>query len=251
MSCDRALDTLIPDGANQPYGMSGGIAAVLDDEEFLEVQPLFAPNIVVGFARVEGRWSASSPTSRSDGRHANIAAGEKASRFVRFCDAFSIPILTLVDVPGYLPGTEQEWTGVIRRGAKLLYAYAEATVPLITIISARLRRRVRRDGVQAPGADLNLAWPTAQIAVMARRVRSTSSTAPEAQERRRPEATRAELITAYDDTLANPYVAAEQGYVDGVIPPHETASRRSSGRCGCCRTKREILPAKKHGNIPL
>jgi acetyl-CoA carboxylase carboxyltransferase component len=165
---DRTLNTVIPDSPNQPYDIHQVISHVVDGGDFLEVQPLFAPNIVIGFGRVEGRTVgiiANQPSQMAG--TLNIEAGEKASRFVRFCDAFSIPILTLVDVPGYLPGTDQEWTGVIRRGAKLLYAYAEATVPLVTVI---LRKAYGGAyivmGSKQLGADVNLAWPTAEIAVM-------------------------------------------------------------------------------------
>ncbi|MGA1171496.1 MAG: acyl-CoA carboxylase subunit beta, partial [Aquiluna sp.] len=165
---DRALNTLVPDSPNQPYDMQSVIRAVVDEGEFLEIQPLYAPNIIVGFARVDGQSVgivANQPLQMAG--TLNINAGEKAARFVRFCDAFSIPILTFVDVPGYLPGTDQEWAGVIRRGAKLLYAYAEATVPLITVITRKAYGGAYIVmGSKQLGADINLAWPTAEIAVM-------------------------------------------------------------------------------------
>ena len=165
---DRTLDTLIPDGANQPYDMHDVITAVLDDEEFLEVQELFAPNILVGFGRVEGQSVgvvANQPMQFAG--CLDIDASEKAARFVRFCDAFNIPVLTFVDVPGFLPGTDQEWDGIIRRGAKLIYAYAEATVPLITVITRKAYGGAYDVmGSKHLGADINVAWPTAQIAVM-------------------------------------------------------------------------------------
>jgi propionyl-CoA carboxylase beta chain len=165
---DQALNTLIPDSPNQPYDMQTVIRAVVDEGEFLEIQPLYAPNIIVGFARVDGQSVgivANQPLQMAG--TLNINAGEKAARFVRFCDAFSIPILTFVDVPGYLPGTDQEWAGVIRRGAKLLYAYAEATVPLITVITRKAYGGAYIVmGSKQLGADINLAWPTAEIAVM-------------------------------------------------------------------------------------
>ena len=165
---DRALDTLIPDSPNQPYDMHDVITAVLDDEEFLEVQALFAPNILVGFGRVEGRpvgIVANQPMQFAG--TLDIDASEKAARFVRFCDAFNIPVLTFVDVPGFLPGTDQEWHGIIRRGAKLIYAYAEATVPLVTVITRKAYGGAYDVmGSKHLGADINVAWPTAQIAVM-------------------------------------------------------------------------------------
>ena len=165
---DQALNTLIPDSPNQPYDMQTVIRAVVDEGEFLEIQPLYAPNIIVGFARVDGQSVgivANQPLQMAG--TLNINAGEKAARFVRFCDAFSIPILTFVDVPGYLPGTDQEWAGVIRRGAKLLYAYAETTVPLITVITRKAYGGAYIVmGSKQLGADINLAWPTAEIAVM-------------------------------------------------------------------------------------
>ncbi len=165
---DRELDTLIPDSANQPYDMHTVIEHVLDDGEFLEVQPLFAPNIVVGFGRVEGRSVgvvANQPMQFAG--TLDIDASEKAARFVRTCDAFNIPVLTFVDVPGFLPGTDQEWNGIIRRGAKLIYAYAEATVPKVTVITRKAYGGAYDVmGSKHLGADVNLAWPTAQIAVM-------------------------------------------------------------------------------------
>ena len=165
---DLKLNKIIPDSPNQPYDMHAIIESVVDDNEFLEVQPLFASNILIGFARIDGRSVgivANQPSAMAG--TLNIDAGEKAARFVRFCDAFSIPILTLVDVPGYLPGTDQEWAGVIRRGAKLLYAYAEATVPLVTVITRKAYGGAYIVmGSKQLGADINLAWPTAEIAVM-------------------------------------------------------------------------------------
>ncbi len=249
---DRALDALIPDGANQPYDMHEVITTVLDDEEFLEVQALFAPNILVGFGRVEGRSVgvvANQPMQFAG--TLDIDASEKAARFVRTCDAFNIPVLTFVDVPGFLPGTDQEWNGIIRRGAKLIYAYAEATVPLVTIITRKAYGGAYDVmGSKHLGADINLAWPTAQIAVMGAQGAVNILYRSELKGADDPEAKRAELITAYDDTLANPYVAAERGYVDGVIAPHETRVEVVKA-LRLLQTKRETLPPKKHGNIPL
>ena len=258
---DRALDTLIPDSPNQPYDMHDVITTVLDpgDDgagEFLEVHALFAPNIIVGFGRVEGRSVgvvANQPTQFAG--TLDIDASEKAARFVRTCDAFNVPVLTFVDVPGFLPGTDQEWNGIIRRGAKLIYAYAEATVPLVTIITRKAYGGAYDVmGSKHLGADLNLSWPTGQIAVMgaqgaANIVHRKTLAAVEA-EGGDVEARRAELIDEYETTLANPYIAAERGYVDAVIQPHETRVEIVRA-LRLLRTKREVLPPKKHGNIPL
>ncbi|MFS8479191.1 MAG: acyl-CoA carboxylase subunit beta [Micromonosporaceae bacterium] len=249
---DRELDTLIPDSANQPYDMHQVIEHVLDDGEFLEVMPLYAQNIVVGFGRVEGRpvgVVANQPMHFAG--CLDIAASEKAARFVRTCDAFNIPVLTFVDVPGFLPGTDQEWGGIIRRGAKLLYAYAEATVPKVTVITRKAYGGAYDVmGSKHLGADLNFAWPTAQIAVMGAQGAVNILYRSELKEAADPVALRAELITQYEDTLVNPYVAAERGYVDAVIPPRQTRIQIIRA-LRALRTKRETLPPKKHGNIPL
>lgn len=253
---DRALDTIIPDSPNQPYDMHDVIRTVVDDEEFLEVQELFAPNIVVGFGRVEGHSVgvvANQPMQFAG--TLDIDASEKAARFVRFCDAFNIPVLTFVDVPGFLPGTDQEWNGIIRRGAKLIYAYAEATVPLVTIITRKAYGGAYDVmGSKHLGADINLAWPTAQIAVMgaqgAANIVHRKTLKQVEDEGGDVEAKRAELIDDYETTLANPYIAAERGYVDAVIAPHETRVEVVRA-LRLLRSKRETLPAKKHGNIPL
>jgi propionyl-CoA carboxylase beta chain len=249
---DRLLDTLIPDSPNQPYDIHTVIEAVLDDEEFLEVQALFAPNIVVGFGRVEGQ---SVGVVANQPMHfagtLDIDASEKAARFVRTCDAFNIPVLTFVDVPGFLPGTDQEWNGIIRRGAKLIYAYAEATVPLITVITRKAYGGAYDVmGSKHLGADMNVAWPTAQIAVMGAQGAVNILYRAELAEADDPEARRATLITEYEDTLANPYLAAERGYIDAVISPHETRTEIVRS-LRLLRNKRETLPPKKHGNIPL
>jgi propionyl-CoA carboxylase beta chain len=233
------------------------IRAVVDPDddgvgEFLEVQELFAPNIVVGFGRVEGHSVgvvANQPMQFAG--TLDIDASEKAARFVRFCDAFNIPVLTFVDVPGFLPGTDQEYNGIIRRGAKLIYAYAEATVPLVTIITRKAYGGAYDVmGSKHLGADINLAWPTAQIAVMGAQGAVNILYRNELKEAADPEAKRAELITEYEDHLANPYIAAERGYVDAVISPHETRVEVVRA-LRLLRSKRETLPAKKHGNIPL
>lgn len=249
---DRALDTIVPDSANQPYDMHTVIEHVLDDGEFFETQALFAPNILTGFGRVEGHpvgIVANQPMQFAG--CLDIDASEKAARFVRTCDAFNVPVLTFVDVPGFLPGVEQEHTGIIRRGAKLIYAYAEATVPLITIITRKaFGGAYDVMGSKHLGADLNLAWPTAQIAVMGAQGavnilhRKTLAAAEDV------EGTRARLIQEYEDTLLNPYTAAERGYVDAVILPSDTRAHVVKG-LRQLRTKRESLPPKKHGNIPL
>ena len=249
---DRALDTIIPDSPNQPYDMHDVISAVLDDEDFLEVQPLFAPNIIIGYGRVEGRpvgVVANQPMQFAG--TLDIDASEKAARFVRTCDAFNIPVLTFVDVPGFLPGTDQEYNGIIRRGAKLIYAYAEATVPLVTVITRKAYGGAYDVmGSKHLGADINVAWPTAQIAVMGAQGAVNILYRNELAAAEDPEARRAELITEYEDTLANPYVAAERGYIDAVIAPHETRSEVVRS-LRLLRTKRATLPPKKHGNIPL
>jgi propionyl-CoA carboxylase beta chain len=249
---DLELDSLIPDSPNQPYDMHKVFEHILDDNEFLEIQPLYAPNIIIGFGRIEGHAVgivANQPMQLAG--TLDINASEKAARFVRTCDAFNIPVLTFVDVPGFLPGTEQEWNGIIRRGAKLIYAYAEATVPLITVITRKAYGGAYLVmGSKSLGADLNFAWPTGQIAVMGAQgavnilYRQELANAEDESKRR------AELIDEYDESLANPYVAAERGYVDRVIYPHETRSMVLRG-LRALRNKRAQLPPKKHGNIPL
>jgi propionyl-CoA carboxylase beta chain len=253
---DRFLDTIIPDSPNQPYDMHQVIESVLDDGEFLEVSPLFAPNLVIGFGRIEGRSVgvvANNPMQFAG--TLDIDASEKAARFVRTCDAFNVPILTFVDVPGFLPGTDQEWDGIIRRGAKLIYAYAEATVPLVTVITRKAYGGAYDVmGSKHLGADINLAWPTAQIAVMgaqgAVNILYRKQLAAAAEQGEDVDAARQKFITEYEDTLANPYVAAERGYIDTVITPSNTRMNVTKA-LRALRTKRETLPPKKHGNIPL
>ncbi|SFW43678.1 acyl-CoA carboxylase subunit beta [Amycolatopsis australiensis] len=253
---DRELDTIIPDSPNTPYDMHEVITRVLDDGDFLEVHELFAPNIIVGFGRVDGHSVgvvANQPTQFAG--CLDIDASEKAARFVRTCDAFNIPVLTFVDVPGFLPGTDQEWNGIIRRGAKLIYAYAEATVPLVTVITRKaFGGAYDVMGSKHLGADINLAWPTAQVAVMgaqgAANIVHRKTLAKAAEEGRDVDALRAELIQEYEDTLLNPYAAAERGYVDSVIVPAHTRGHVARA-LSLLRNKRETLPPKKHGNIPL
>ena len=261
---DRELDALVPDSPNQPYDVRTVVEHVVDSTadgtpDFLEVQPLFAPNMVVGFGRVDGHpvgVVANQPLQLAG--TLDIDASEKAARFVRTCDAFNVPVLTFVDVPGFLPGTDQEYNGIIRRGAKLIYAYAEATVPLVTVITRKAYGGAYDVmGSKHLGADINLAWPTAQIAVMgaqgAVNILYRSELAKAAEQGGDDsivESLRARLVREYEDTLANPYIAAERGYVDSVIPP--SATRVNVIRAlRALRTKRESLPPKKHGNIPL
>ncbi len=249
---DKALDTLIPDSANQPYDIKKVIETILDEKEFLEVHALFAPNIVVGFGRVEGHSVgvvANQPMQLAG--TLDIDASEKAARFVRTCDAFSIPIITLVDVPGFLPGTDQEWNGIIRRGAKLLYAYGEASVPMITLITRKAYGGAYDVmGSKHIGADINLAWPSAQIAVMGAQGAVNILYKKELSASKDPDSLRKELITNYEDTLANPYLAAERGFIDAVIEPSQTR-RYITRALRTLRNKRDILPQRKHGNIPL
>jgi propionyl-CoA carboxylase beta chain len=253
---DRELDTLIPDSANQPYDMHEVITRILDEGEFLEVQALYAPNIVVGFGRVDGHSVgvvANQPTQFAG--CLDINAAEKAARFVRTCDAFNVPVLTFVDVPGFLPGTDQEWNGIIRRGAKLIYAYAEATVPLVTVITRKAYGGAYDVmGSKHLGADINLAWPTAQIAVMgasgASNIVHRKTLAAAGERGDDVNALRAKLDQEYEDTLLNPYIAAERGYVDSVIPPAYTRGYVARS-LAMLRDKRKTLPPKKHGNIPL
>jgi propionyl-CoA carboxylase beta chain len=251
---DHELDTVVPDSPNTPYDIHEVITRVLDEGEFLEVHELFAPNIVVGFGRVDGRSVgvvANQPTQFAG--CLDIDASEKAARFVRTCDAFNIPVLTFVDVPGFLPGTEQEWNGIIRRGAKLIYAYAEATVPKVTVITRKAYGGAYDVmGSKHLGADVNLAWPTAQIAVTGaagavsilyrKELAGLTGDALAAK--------RAELQQHYEDTLANPYIAADRGYIDGVIPPSHTRGHVARA-LRMLATKRETVPPRKHGNIPL
>nr|WP_245194855.1 acyl-CoA carboxylase subunit beta [Kitasatospora phosalacinea] len=250
---DLALDTLVPDADNQGYDVREVISAVVDDAELLEIHAQFAPNIVCGLARVEGRpvgVVANQPLHRAGAL--DIDATEKAARFVRFCDAFNLPVLTFVDVPGYLPGVAQERDGIIRRGAKLLHAYAEATVPKVTVVLRKAYGGAYAVmGSKHLGADCNLAWPTAQIAVMGgeaavevlhrRRLAEAGEDAP---------AVREALVEEYRRTLMTPYAAAERGYVDAVIEPSSTRAQVGAA-LRALSTKREAAVGRKHGNIPL
>ncbi|MGH3009625.1 MAG: acyl-CoA carboxylase subunit beta [Gaiellaceae bacterium] len=243
---DAELDTLIPDSANQPYDMHQVISRVVDDGEFLEVSEHWAENIVTGFARLGGHpVGVVGNQPRSLAGVLDIDASNKAARFVRTCDAFNIPLVTFVDVPGFLPGTAQEWGGIIRHGAKLLYAYCEATVPKLTVITRKAyggaydvmsSKHIR--------ADFNFAWPTAEVAVMG------PEGAVNIIYRDRPQEERPELIADYKERFANPYTAAERGYVDDVIEPRRTRPVLIDA-LETTLTKAEPRPRRKHGNIPL
>jgi propionyl-CoA carboxylase beta chain len=249
---DTALNTLIPDSPNQPYDMKVLIQAIVDEGEFLEVHSLYAQNIVVGFARIEGQSVgiiANQPSQLAG--TLDINSSEKAARFLRFCDAFNIPILTLVDVPGFMPGTEQEWNGIIRRGAKLLYAYAEASVPLVTLITRKAYGGAFIVmGSKYLGSDINFAWPSAEIAVMGAQGAVNILHRKEIAEAKDVEATRKELVDDYTEKFSNPYLAAERGTIDSVIEPEESRQYITKA-FRTLKTKRDILPARKHGNIPL
>jgi propionyl-CoA carboxylase beta chain len=246
------LDTLIPDEPTKPYDMKRVIQAVVDDGEFLEIQPLYADNIVTGFARLGGQSVGivgNQPKSLAG--VLDIDSSDKAARFVRTCDAFNVPLVTFVDVPGFLPGTEQEWGGIIRHGAKLLYAYCEATVPKLTVITRKAyggaydvmsSKHVR--------ADFNFAWPTAEVAVMGPEGAVNIIFRKELADAADPDARRAELIAEYRERFANPYSAAERGYVDDVIEPRRTRPVLIDA-LQTALTKREPRPPRKHGNIPL
>ncbi|MFD4829747.1 acyl-CoA carboxylase subunit beta [Streptomyces uncialis] len=251
-AADLALDRLIPDDRNQPYDMLSLVQTVLDDGELLEVQPLFARNMICGFGRVEGRSVgvvANQPAVMAGAL--DIDASEKAARFIRTCDAFHVPLLTFVDVPGFIPALEQERSGIIRRGAKLFYAYAEATVPMVTVVTRKAYGGgYGVMGSKHQGVDVNLAWPTAEIAVMGGEsaVGVLHRRALEASDD--PDAERERLRAAYDKALCNPYMAAERGYVDMVIMPHETR-RQTAAALRALRDKRVTRSPRKHGNIPL
>ncbi|RLI20358.1 methylmalonyl-CoA carboxyltransferase [Candidatus Bathyarchaeota archaeon] len=249
---DERLAEVIPDDPDKPYDVKEIIHSVVDNGEFLEVQPLWAPNIVIGFARLNGRTIgivANQPLHYAGALDINSSI--KAGRFVRFCDAFNIPVVTFVDVPGFLPGIDQEHGGIIRNGAKLLYAYCEATVPKITVI---LRKAYGGAydvmGSKHSGADINLAWPTAEIAVMGPEGAINIIFRKEIAKAKDPERRRKELVADYRRKFANPYVAAEKGYIDDVIEPAETRPKLISA-LEMLATKREPRPAKKHANIPL
>ncbi len=249
---EERLNTIVPDDPTRPYDIKEVIRLIVDNGDFFEVQPDYAPNIVIGFARLGGHSVgivANQPAVLAG--VLDIKASEKAARFVRFCDAFNIPIITFEDVPGFMPGVAQEHGGIIKAGAKLLYAYAEATVPKITVITRKAyggaycvmnSRHIR--------ADLVLAWPTAELAVMGPEGAVNIIFRREIAEAPDPEARRAELVAEYRAKFANPYVAASYGFVDDVIEPKETRPRLINA-LEMLRNKRDQNPPKKHGNIPL
>jgi len=246
------LDALVPDSAQQSYDMRRVIAGIVDADSFTEVHEHFARNVICGFARVEGRSVgivAQQPEVLAG--VLDIDASDKAARFVRFCDCFNIPLVTLVDVPGFLPGVDQEHRGIIRHGAKLLYAYCEATVPKVTVITRKAyggaydvmsSKHVR--------GDLNFAWPTAEIAVMGVEGAVNIIFRDRIADADEPDAERATLVEEYEARFANPYVAAARGYVDEVILPSETRARVVDA-LAMLQGKRQAVPARKHGNIPL
>ena len=250
-SCDNLTD-LIPDSPNKPYDMHQVIASVFDDGEFYEVHQNWAQNIIVGFARLSGHSVgvvANQPQVLAG--TLDIQSSNKAARFVRFCDAFNIPLVTFVDVPGFLPGTEQEYGGIIRHGAKLLYAFSEATVPRMTVITRKAyggayvvmnSKHIR--------ADVSFAWPSAEIAVMGAEGAVNVIHRRAIADADDPEAKRRELIADYQERFSTPYIAAERGYIDAVIDPRDTR-RRLVAALEMLRSKRETIPQRKHGSIPL
>jgi propionyl-CoA carboxylase beta chain len=250
-SCDK-LDDLVPEDPNKPYDMKVAIREVLDDGAFLEVHEHYAENLIVGFGRVGGRpvgVIANQPAVLAG--CLDCAASLKGARFIRFCDCFNIPLLTFEDVPGFLPGTDQEWGGIIKHGAKLLFAYCEATVPKVTVITRKAyggaydvmnSKHVR--------GDVNLAWPMAEIAVMGPKGAVEIIFRKEISASGDPKALEEQKVADYREKFANPYIAAERGYVDDVIFPRETRAKVARA-FSMLRTKRDRNPPKKHGNIPL
>jgi len=249
---EEALDSIVPDDPSKPYEIRDIIRLVVDDGTFFEIHELFAPNIVVGFGRLGGHSVgivANQPSVLAG--VLDINASDKAGRFVRFCDSFNLPIVTFVDVPGFLPGTAQEHGGIIRHGAKLLYAYCEATVPKVTVVTRKAyggaydvmsSKHIR--------GDLNLAWPTAELAVMGPDGAVSIIFRKELAEAQDPEKRKAELVAEYREKFSHPYVAAERGYIDDIIEPRFTRPRLINA-LEMLSNKRDANPAKKHGNIPL
>jgi propionyl-CoA carboxylase beta chain len=249
---DLSLDTLVPDNANKPYDMKELILKSVDDGDFFELQAGFAPNIICGFGRLDGfAVGVVANQPRHLAGTIDIDASEKAARFVRTCDAFNVPLIVFEDVPGFLPGIEQEHEGIIRRGSKLLYAFAEATVPRITVIT-----RKAYGGAYVVmnskhiGADFAIAWPTAEIAVMGPEAAVGLVFRKELAETSNPASRRAELVAEYEDLFASPWQAAGRGYIDDVIEPRHTRPWLIRAMT-LARAKRTATPARKHGNIPL
>jgi propionyl-CoA carboxylase beta chain len=247
-----ALGEIVPVDSKKPYDVRSVIGAIVDENSFLEVQEAFARNIVVGFARLDGETlGIVANQSLCMAGALEINASDKASRFIRFCDSFGIPLLTLVDVPAFLPGSQQEHGGIIRHGAKLLYAYSEATVPKVGLIMRKAYGGAYiAMNSKGTGADLVYAWPIAEIAVMGAAGAVSIIGKKEIEKAEDPAARREELVGEYNEKFMNPYIAAEHGYVDEVILPEETRSK-IAGAFKMLRTKAAALPAKKHGNIPL
>ncbi|MBU0463519.1 MAG: methylmalonyl-CoA carboxyltransferase, partial [Proteobacteria bacterium] len=249
---DKSLDSIIPDNPNRAYDIKAVITSIVDDGEYFEPHQYFAKNMVICFARLNGRSIgiiANQPNFLAG--CLDIDASDKATRFIRFCDAFNIPMLTIADVPGYLPGSNQEWGGIIRHGAKLLWCYSEATVPKLLLIT----RKDYGGSYLAMcskhlGADMAFAWPTAQIAVMGAEGAANIIHAKEINGAEDPVAKRKEKIDEYNEKFSNPYCAAARGYVDAVIQPSQTRPRLIDA-LEAMATKRELRPAKKHGNIPV
>jgi propionyl-CoA carboxylase beta chain len=249
---EMELDSIVPDSPNKPYDMRGVVRLIVDDGEFFEVHEHFAPNIVCGFSRLNGYSVGivgNQPAQMAG--VLDIDASEKAARFVRFCDAFNIPLITFTDVPGFLPGTTQEWGGIIRRGAKLLYAFTEATVPKITVITRKAYGGAY-DVMNSKHmlADFNFAWPQAEIAVMGPEGAVNIIYRRDIAKSPTPDERRGKLIDDYKARFANPYAAAERGYIDDVILPHETRPTLIKA-LETLKTKRVERPKRKHGNIPL
>jgi len=247
-----ALDTIIPDDTRMAYDMYDMIREVVDKGEFYEAQKYFANNIIIGFGRLNGRpvgIIANQPKVLAGCLDVN--ASDKASRFIRFCDSFNIPLVSLVDVPGYLPGTDQEWHGVIRHGAKMLWSYSEATVPKLTVITRKCYGGAYIAMCSSHlGADMVFAWPTAEIAVMGAEGAVNIIYKKEISEAPDPKKARKEKMNEYEELLYNPYIAASRGYIDAVIKPEETRMRLIDA-LEIMSTKSEVLPPKKHGNIPV
>lgn len=249
---DEALNTIIPESPNKPYDMKEIIRTVVDNGDFFEVQPYYAMNIITGFARINGSSIgiiANQPKVLAG--CLDINASDKAGRFIRTCDAFNIPILNLVDVPGFLPGTNQEYGGIIRHGAKMLYAYSEATVPIVTLIVRKAYGGAYLAMCSKDlGADMVYAWPMAEIAVMGPDGAANIIFKKDIETAENPAAARAEKIQEYKDKFATPYIAASRGFVDDVIEP-ATTRQRLANAFEMLSGKRESRPAKKHGNLPV
>jgi propionyl-CoA carboxylase beta chain len=249
---DEDLNQIIPNNPNQPYSMHEVIKRVLDTGSFLEIQPMYAKNLIIGFARLNGQSVgvvANNPMALAG--VLDINASIKGARFVRFCDSFNIPLIVFTDVPGFLPGTAQEFGGIIKHGAKLLYAFSEASVPRFTVITRKAYGGAY-DVMNSKhiGADLNVAWPSAEIAVMGPEGACNIIFKNEIAQAENPEAKRKELIETYRDTFANPYVAASKGFIDNIIEPKDTRKTLINA-LRMNANKRKNLPRRKHGNIPL